>query len=164
LLRSIVSAASFLLSLLDAAPSHARPQTTTPGPLRVFLDCAPRDPAQQPTAPDDVDRCDFDYLRTEITYIDYVRDRKQAEVHVLVTTQETASGGTEWTVKFIGLERFVGVDHSLTFTTSQTATDDEERRAFARTFSLGLVRYVAETPLADRVRVTFEAAEQQPAV
>jgi hypothetical protein len=130
----------------------------------VFLDCAPRDPAQEPATPDDVDRCDFDYLRTEITYIDYVRDRKQAEVHVLVTTQETASGGTEWTVKFIGLERFAGTEQTLTFTTSQTATDDEERRAFARTFSLGLVRYVAETPLADRVRVTFEAPEQQPAV
>ena len=110
----------------------------------------------------DCDRCDFDYLRTEITFIHYVRDRKQAEVHVLVTTQDTGSGGSEWTVKFIGLERFAGVDQTLTFTTAQTATDDDERRAFARTFALGLVRYVAETPLADRVRVTFEAPALQP--
>jgi hypothetical protein len=130
----------------------------------VFLDCDPRDPAQQPAPRDDVDRCDFDYLRTEITYIDYVRDRKQAEVHVLVTMQETASGGTEWTVKFLGHERFAGSDQTLTFTTPQTATDDEERRAFARTFTLGLARYVAETPLADRIRITFEPAEaEQPA-
>ena len=139
--RLVVSATSLLLSALPAAGQP-------PGaPLRVFLDC---------------DRCDFDYLRTEITFIDYVRDRKQAEVHVLVTTQATGSGGSEWTVKFIGLERFAGVDHSLTFTTTQTATDDDERRAFARTFALGLVRYVAETPLADRVRVTFEAPALQP--
>ena len=139
-LRLIVSAFPFILSLLDAAPGHARPQTA-PGPLRVFLDC---------------ERCDFDYLRTEITFIDYVRDRKQAEVHVLVTTQDTGSGGSEWTVKFIGLERFAGVDQTLAFTTAQTASDDDQRRAFARTFKLGLVRYVAETQLADRLTIEFE--------
>jgi hypothetical protein len=112
-----------------------------------------------------VDRCDFDYLRTEVAYVDYVRDRKQAEVHVLVTTQATGSGGTEWTVRFIGLERFGGVDQTLTFTTAQTATEDDERRAFARTFGLGLVRYVAETPLAGRIRIGFDPPDaRQPVV
>lgn len=66
-------------------------------------------------------------------------------------------------MKFIGLERFAGVDQTLAFTTAQTATEDDERRAFARTFSLGLVRYVAETPLADRVRVTLDSAAAPPA-
>jgi hypothetical protein len=61
--------------------------------LRVFLDCGP---------------CDENYLRTEITFINYVRDRKEADVHVLVTTQPTGGGGTEYTLKFIGLLRFAG--------------------------------------------------------
>jgi hypothetical protein len=131
----IVSASSLLLCALPAA---AQPHAA---PLRVFLDC---------------ERCDFDYLRTEITFVDYVRDRKQAEVHVLVTTQSTGSGGDEWTLQFIGLERFAGVEHALKFTTPQIATEDDQRRAFARTFKLGLVRYVAETPLADRLAIEFE--------
>ena len=49
---------------------------------RVFIDCI---------------SCDMDYFRTEITFVNYVRDRKDAQVHVLITTQSTGSGGTEYT-------------------------------------------------------------------
>ena len=34
-------------------------------------------------------------MRTEITFVSYVRDRTAADVHVLVTTQGTGGGGTE---------------------------------------------------------------------
>ena len=34
------------------------------------------------------------YIKMEIPFVNYVRDRKQAQVHVLLTTQRTASGGT----------------------------------------------------------------------
>jgi hypothetical protein len=140
----LIAALLFTLSasLAPAAPV-APPQPEAA--LRVFLDCG---------------RCDFDFLRTEITFVNYVRDRKQAQVHVLVTTQATGSGGTEWVLKFLGLERFAGIDQTLTFTTPQTATDDDERRAFARTFTLGLVRYVAETPLADRLDIGFRKPDE----
>src|SRR5207253_3154546 len=50
---------------------------------RVFLDCQ---------------FCDFDYIRTEITFVNYVRDRKEAQVHILITTQPTGSGGDEYTL------------------------------------------------------------------
>ena len=42
-----------------------------PGTLRLFLDC-------------ETSGCDFDYFRTKITWVDYVRDRTAADVHVLV--------------------------------------------------------------------------------
>ena len=73
--------------------------------LRVFLDCD-RD-------------CDFDYLRREITFVNYVRDRRDAEVHVLVTQRETGSGGREFTLDFIGLEEFEGDEHVLVFASSE---------------------------------------------
>jgi hypothetical protein len=114
----------------------ARPHN---GALRVFLDCR--------------GGCDFDFLRVEIAFVNYVRDRKEAEVHVLVTQQRTGAGGTEFTFTYIGLERFAGQDDSLTYTTNPTDTDDEERRGFAQTFALGLMRYVAQTPLARDLRI-----------
>ena len=76
-----------------AAAQQAAPQTRAGDRLRVFLDC---------------DDCDGDYVRREIEFIDYVRDRKEADLHILVTTQDTASGGEEWVFKFIGLGRFNG--------------------------------------------------------
>src|SRR5262245_15480433 len=90
--------APLTIILLSAALGHA--QTTQPaatatpsGALKVFLDC---------------NSCDEDFLRTEITFIDYMRDRTDADVHILVTTQGTGGGGTEYTLKFIGLGRFAG--------------------------------------------------------
>lgn len=122
--------------------------------------------AQQPSAPQsrtdavhvflDCDSCDDSYMRTEVTFINFVRDRVGADVHVLITTQGTGGGGTEYTLKFIGLGRFQGVDHTLTYASPQTATSDERRQGLTSVFKLGLVRYVSDTPLAHRLKLTFE--------
>lgn len=118
------------------------------GPLRIFLDCS---------------SCDESYIRTEVTFVSYVRDRRDADVHVLVTTRGTGSGGTEYTLKFIGLGRFQGIDETLTRAVPQIATSDERRRQLTSAFALGLVRYVADTPLASRLTLTFDEPEGQEA-
>jgi hypothetical protein len=108
--------------------------------LRVFLDC---------------DRCDDEYLRTEITFVDYMRDRSDADVHVLITTEGTGGGGTSWTLKFIGQNAFAGQEHVVTFTTPQTATGDIERKELARVLKIGLVAYAAGTPAISSLNVTY---------
>lgn len=134
---SVAAAAS--LSAQTPAPERGGSQEAPRGALRVFLDCR--------------GECDFDFLRTEITFIDYVRDRKDADVHVLVTTQRTGGGGREFTLKFIGLDRFAGRDDTLRYVSAQTDTDDQQRRGLAQVLKLGLVRYVADTPLASELQI-----------
>ena len=133
-----------------AARDRQQPPAATPQIARVFLDCDP---------------CDEDYLRKEVAFVDYVRNREDADVHILVTTQDTGAGGQQWTLKFIGLRAYEGVEQTLIYNEPPTATDDETRAGFAKVFQLGLVRYVAATSVADRLRVTFEKPEgAQPAV
>ena len=55
--------------------------------LRVFLDC---------------DRCDFDHFRREVPFVDYVRDRADADLHVLVTSDGTGGGGEAYQLFFMG--------------------------------------------------------------
>jgi hypothetical protein len=112
--------------------------------LRVFLDCT---------------SCDFDYLRREISFVNYVRDRKDAELHILVTTQATGSGGTEYVFEFIGLGRFEGIDDELRYTAAQTQTSDERRRGYSEILKLGLVRYVTSTTAADKLRLVYRTGE-----
>jgi len=113
--------------------------------LRVFVDC---------------DECDLQHLRTEVTFIDYMRDRKDGDVHVLVTTQSTGGGGVAWTLKFIGLGRFNGQDRTLTFNTPQTATEDDQRTEFARIFKIGLISYVVDTAALPRLDVSYKAVTE----
>jgi hypothetical protein len=61
----------------------------------------------------DCDSCDMEYIRTEITFVNYVRDRKDAQIHLPSTTQGIGSGGTEYTLTFSGQEQFSGSDSVL---------------------------------------------------
>jgi hypothetical protein len=106
-----------LLAAIALAPqARAQEATAADGRLRVFLDC---------------NRCDFDYLRTELAYVDYVRDRADARLHILVTTQGTGAGGTAYTMSFIGLKDFAGKADTLVYTSRPTDTRDEIRRGIA---------------------------------
>jgi len=116
----------FLLS--RPASAQTPPAPAGPALLKVFLDC---------------DECDSDHLKRTVTFVDYVRDRNVADVHVLVTTQGTGGGGEAWTVKFIGVGQFQSQDRTLTFTTTSISTADDRRREFARVFKLGIVGYAA---------------------
>jgi hypothetical protein len=136
-----------LVVVVDPAAIQAQTPLAVPEKaeaVRVFLDCP---------------SCDDQYIRTEITFVNYVRDRADADVHVLVTTQGTGGGGIEYALKFIGLGRFRDVDNSLTFSAPQVATPDERRRGLASMLKLGLVRYVGNTALAARLTVGFDKPE-----
>jgi hypothetical protein len=137
---SLLAIVFVFATVAEAAPRQTAPPASA-GRLRVFLDC---------------DDCNDDYVRREIEFIDYVRDRKEADLHVLVTTQDTAAGGEEWVFKFIGLGRFNGVNDELRYTSQQTTTDAEERVGYTRILKLGLVRYVTSTPVADRLQIVYK--------
>jgi hypothetical protein len=121
---------------------EAPPKPPPPAPVRVFVDCQSV-------------WCDYDYFRTEIAFVDHVRDRKDADVHVLITGQTTGGGGREYSLKFIGLGRFQGVDATMVYAASVDATDDVVRKALVQHLTLGLVRYAAESPAGPMLTVKY---------
>lgn len=127
-----------LLLLLASAAGAQRPAAADR--LPVFLDCRAS--------------CDFDFLRAEIGYVDWVRDRAVADVHLLVTSQGTGAGGAEYTVAFLGLRAMGGRGDTLTLATGPTTTEDERRRLLAQTISAGLAPFVARRGDAARLRIT----------
>ncbi len=133
------------LLLCLAVPVAAQQPAAAPA-LNVYLDC-----------PDG--GCDFDYFRTELTMVNWVRDRQVADVHILVTEQRTGGGGDEFTVTFIGLRQLAGLTDTLKYVSPPAASDDAQRKALAGLFKLGLVRYVARTPAGARIAVSFGDAQ-----
>ena len=140
----------FLVAMLAASPagSSAQDPQAASGqpPLRVFLDCGP---------------CDFDYLRQEVPVVDYMRDRTDADVHVLVTTQNTGAGGEEYTFHFLGLGALAGRADTLQYVSQQFETEDEEREGYTRTFTLGLVRYLAYTGRSSSLEIEFSDDDEE---
>jgi hypothetical protein len=132
-----------LLSFAPATTQTAGAATSGEAAPAVFIDCA---------------ECDYDYMRTEITFVTFVTERTAADVHVLVTSQPTAAGGTSFTFDFIGQGRFRDVDATLRYVRGPTDTADELRRGLIGRLKLGLVRYAADTSAADRIDVVTSAA------
>jgi len=104
----------------------------------------------------DCHQCDMDYIRTEITFVNFVRERKQADVFVMVTIQSTGSGGREYTLDFIGQNGYVDIRNTLKYITRRGDTDDEQRRGLVRVLKVGLVPYAAKTAVGDFINVNFE--------
>lgn len=140
-------------ALWGAGPSLSKAQQPTPNPaatdsaastvrVRVFLDC---------------NFCDFDFMRTEINFVDYVRDRQDAQVHILVTNQPTGGGGNEFTLHFIGQKDVARVADTLKYVSPPSASPDDLRRGLARIIRLGLVRYYAHLGQSGRFDVTYTA-------
>src|SRR5687768_3272189 len=142
LMRCALVLAIFLIAAPAFAQDPAPP--SAPAALRVFIDCN--------NTP-----CDSEFFRTEITFIEHVRERQDADVHLLMTGQSTGAGGREITFSFFGQGRLMGRDHVLTESFVVAASDDAVRRGMVRVMSLGLVPYVLDTPAAGRLSVTVQA-------
>jgi hypothetical protein len=138
----VTPAAWLLIAAIAQQPTDTT-RAAQDSALRVFLDC-----------PNSF--CDFDYYRTEITFVNWVRDRQFAQVHVLVTAQQTG-GGQEYTLAFIGLERFAGTEDTLHYLSHTGDTQDDVRKGLGQVLRLGLVRFAARTPVAPHIEITYSA-------
>ncbi len=139
-----------VLAASSSASSQVRPDSQPAAPvqaLRVYLDCR-------------TGGCDRDFFRTEIAFVDHVREAAVAQVHVMVTGQQTGGGGRQFALVFLGRGEFAGERDSLAYLSRQSDTDDEIRQGLARTIALGLVRFAARTPAAAGLRVSYTAPEQ----
>lgn len=127
--------------VLAGAAAPAVGQAPTPdGRLRVYLDCQTWG-------------CDFDHFRREIRFAAWVRNREDAQVHLLVTARGTGGGGRQFTLTFFGRAQFAGRQDTLLVTTEQTETDAEVRDDLTRMIALGLVPFAARLGTGNELRV-----------
>jgi len=112
--------------------------TTRVNAVKIFLDC---------------NDCDMNYTRQEIPYINYVRDVREAEVYILVTDQNAGSGGEQFTFTFQGQGKFKGLNDTLTYTSSPDQTNTIIREKRTNMLKMGLMRYVAKTPLFNEIEI-----------
>ncbi len=106
-----------------------------------------------------------DYLKTEISFVDFVRDRALADVYILVSSLYTASGGKEYTVTVHGQQRFEGMVDTLRYVSQESDTEDIIRSGLVKTMIRGLVRYASRTSLGPQLNISFLKQEKaQPKV
>jgi hypothetical protein len=97
------------------------------GALRVHLECAARG-------------CEESHFRTEITYVNWVRDVRDSQLHIIMTSQSTGSG-SQFLMDFIGRGDLQGQDDQLTYSHYDTDSDDRRVQGLTGVLAVGLARY-----------------------
>jgi hypothetical protein len=147
-MRTILPGVALTLAVAIVPDALAQEATSEPSPatLQVFLDC-------------NAHECDFDHFRRQIPWVTWVRNREDADLHLLITDQETGGGGQRYTLSYLGRRRLEGTDKTLFFVSEATQTDAEVREGLTRTIAVGLVQFVEGTPLASRLQIQYQALD-----
>jgi hypothetical protein len=133
-----------LLSLTSETRVAAAQEPERPGRdqmsarLRVFLDC----------------NCFADFLRDEITWVDFVRQAQDADVHLLSSERQTGGGGRELVLRFVGQGRFSDATSELRVISEIAAPESVQRAQVLRTVTVGLLNYAARDSLPAGLDVT----------
>ena len=88
--------------------------------------------------------CDERFIQTEITFIDFVRDQGDAEVHIFVVSQFTGSGGREYIIEFIGQGGLSEKIDQISFISPEFDTEEIRRNKLVSHIKLGLVGYLID--------------------
>lgn len=110
----------------------------------VYLDCG---------------ACDVTYIRTNITFVNYVRDQDDASIYLTIDDQRTGGGGREYVLHFRGMDHFEGQNDTLRYVSSSTDSGDERRIGLNRHIKIGLIPYAAQTTAINNLDIFYEEPE-----
>jgi hypothetical protein len=113
--------------------------------LNVFYDCQ---------------SCDITFIKQNLNYVEFVRDQRFSDVHILINSQVNGSGGERIMLQFIGQNKFSKLTDTLNFSTNPNMTDDDKRRLELRYIELGLIRFFIEKGLEDKIELSIKKSDQ----
>lgn len=114
----------------------------------VYLDCG---------------SCDFSYIRTNVTFVNYVRDQSDANIYILINDLGTAGGGREYTLVFSDINMEMNRSDTLKYVSPSTDSGDERRRGLTRYIKVGLVPFVSNTRAMETLDVFYEEPDGEDA-
>jgi hypothetical protein len=82
------------------------------------------------------------YIKVKLWYVDYVRDPRMADVQVIIKSQETAAGGSEYYLFFLGKGSYSTKTDTLHFTSPVEYTNRRTRDELTNVLTMGLMPYM----------------------
>jgi len=141
-----------ILLLLISSPFELFSQTTDSSETKineetisVFLDCR---------------GCDANFIRTEIQFVNFVRDQALADLHLLILRQGSANGA-QFLIDYIDQRYPDKPVNKLIYDSFDYQTEEEVRNGLVTTIQLGLVSYLIDKRVLTRLSLDFEPLERQ---
>ncbi|MEM9144021.1 MAG: hypothetical protein AAGA86_13610, partial [Bacteroidota bacterium] len=104
--------------------------------VKLFIDC----------------RCERSYIQQEINFVSHVRDQGLSNLNLFIYDIANGSGGRTYKLEFEGKAYFKGAQLEKSYDTNANMTSDEVRRGLVATIKSGLLPYLVESDLADKIQ------------
>jgi hypothetical protein len=135
----------FVALMLITCELHAQKK------MKVFLDCNNAN-------------CDVDYFKSNTPMVLFVRDRFDADLHVLFIKQTNSSGAKQFNLIMIGQKQFANKLDTLHFNIEANASGDMARQIMINYFHVGLVSYLIKLNDIKYIGVTLKEPDTNTTV
>ncbi|MBN2774404.1 MAG: hypothetical protein JXR31_09170 [Prolixibacteraceae bacterium] len=107
-------------------------------------------------------RLDFDYLRRNMQFVDFVNEPAVADVHIIITQRVNGGGGMVYSMMYNNRTFENLSNYTLTTTSASSDTQDERRKIIADALKMGLMPYVNESEVASKMSIRYTGREDVP--
>lgn len=129
--------------------SHSQDIKELPKQLTVFVDCNNYG-----------SDCYSSYLRQEIGLATFVRDRLDADVHIIAKANWNNLGAQINTLFVIGQKKFSAISDTITYTIPANSTELEQRDIWTKHIKISLLPYLSKTQLVHALNLTMTPSEE----
>ncbi len=114
--------------------------STTQNKIKIFIDYLP---------------CDFDYIRTEINFVDYVTSYEKADIHIIFYHENMANAGEKYSVEFIGQHKFKELNQKINFIKNPNDTEEILRKKIKKVLLLGISYFISQLPDFENIQISY---------
>ena len=130
----------FIFSLFISLAVKSQNENQQNKRLKVYIDCRNT-------------RCDQNYIKTEITFVDFLLDRLSADVHILINSRGTGGGGRRYEMIFFGHNLFEQLKDTITYFEKPVTTQSESRELLVQHLKLGLIPFLIKAKSTEGINV-----------
>lgn len=116
--------------------------------LNVFVDCSNYE-----------GDCQQAYLRQELSGITFVRDRLDADVHIIIKANWNNAGIQTNSLFVIGQKKFSSIQDTINYVIPANSTEQETREVYTKNIKIALLPYLAKTTLVNNIDISFTQNE-----
>jgi hypothetical protein len=102
-------------------------------------------------------RLDMDYLRRNMRFVDFVNDPAVSDIHIIINSQTSGSGGRVYSIRFISrtFENFS--EYTITATTASSDTEEESRKKITDALILGVMPFINESGESGKLSIRYQS-------
>lgn len=104
--------------------------------------------------------CDRSYLKQELNYVNYVRDRKDADVHIMMAREWAANGGRRYSVFMLGQNGYKYIQDTLRFNLGPDVSEEISREKVLHALKTGITPYLLKSDLWQNLSIKYTKTEE----